>query len=140
MGSYIPTVSTSAVVPAITNGTLAFQLTAQTPTVLTQRATYTVPAGRHTILNYAQFQVNRTTAAGTPGVVEIRLTSTLPGNPLLFRIEMQSNGVGDHVEQTVNFGGLFLPAGTVITIQTGDSSTTGTVDFFMIVGYQESNP
>ena len=112
----------------------AYAATGVAPAVATSRATYTVPAGRKADVETILLQINRATAAGTPGLFQGYLQYTPSGGSAVTIASTQSItntvGQGDEVNEAPS---LTLLAGDNIQLWTVDASTTGTVNYTLSV-------
>lgn len=105
------------------------------PHATTARFTYTVPSGKKFLLEAAVANIVRSAAAAVAGTIEcfVRvLLQAATSTYAPFSTELR-NGVGDGVQQTESLQ-LVCLAGTSVTGFTGDSSTTGTVNY--VVSYK----
>lgn len=111
------------------NPTDVFNFTSQNalaPHALTNRWTYTVPAGRKAYLSNAFTIIHIVTAATTAGQRSARITT--PSVTFFLNRSVYANAV-DTVDQANNGGTVLLLAGDASSGADVDVSTGGTVDF-----------
>jgi len=102
------------------------------PHVLTQRWTYTVPAGKKAWLEAVVVRVERSTITANPGRVRAMIQFTGAGGvgqPLL-EVDILTGNVGDRDELALGFCG-FLNTGDTLEGYTADFSVGGFCDFLV---------
>jgi hypothetical protein len=102
------------------------------PHALTERWSYTVPAGKKAMVELLQVKVERRTAATTPGQAQAYVFITPYGGSTRYMLNavIWTNGAGDKDVQTIT-GTLALYQGDVISGQTQDTSNGGTCYYFL---------
>ena len=110
--------------------TLSYAVTGVAPHSNTQRATYTVPAGRKARVTTAKLTHLRTTAATTAGIVlaYAQLTPVGASAGILYLTQSLNGAVGAGDELNAQ-GQAVLLAGDQIALYTADVSTGGTVNY-----------
>jgi len=100
------------------------------PHTVTDRLTYTVPAGKRALLELAQVKLYRVTAATTAGIARIILALTPSGGSTEYILEahIRGNTVGDKDSAEIA-SALILMAGDALVLKTVDPSTGGTIDY-----------
>jgi hypothetical protein len=96
----------------------------------TARWTYTVPAGRKALIEAATCEIMRQTAAAPVGLYYAEIIANLndASFPRFINVISLDNTVGGRAGQSLNCATI-LQAGEIITGQTGDPSTAGTVAY-----------
>jgi len=97
------------------------------------RATYTVPTGKKAFCSRAYSELIRSAAATTLGKAAVLLVTS---TTLIIVNKHYDNTVGRREWAALSMGGIFL-AGDVVTVQTYDLSTGGTMDYIGIIGLME---
>ncbi len=99
------------------------------PHTPTQRASYTVPAGKKAMLNALQLDVIRATAATTAGPVSAYVNFLIGGGgnnsigPTMYK-----NAINDSDLMRLSIG-VVMSAGDALRVYTADGSTGGTVTY-----------
>jgi len=108
------------------------------PHSMTDRWTYTVPAGKKAYIEFLCIKSIRATAAGTAGTVVIQITYTPSGasEQVLAATGLYTNTVGDKDEVTCGHA-LTMLAGDLLKGLTYDGSTGGTVNYLVVAKITE---
>lgn len=108
------------------------------PHALTNRISYTAPAGKKARLMHSCMTMLRVTAAAPVGKWECNVTPFNSAAVIFTAMSRASLGnvVGDSIFQNVGLCGMILP-GDSIRGQTGDASTGGTIDIQMGIALEE---
>lgn len=112
--------------------TLIFISEGLAPHASTQRAIYTVPTDNKAYAELSQVDVNRSSAAGTPETLVLSSQITPSGGAAVAlqtaRLWDNNNTIGDR-DKNISGTMLLLLDGDAYHIDSGDGSTTGTVDY-----------
>ena len=108
------------------------------PRATTERASYTVPANKKSIVSTLFLQLIRITAAAPGGRRDISITYTPNGGAQKNMINLRSFDNTVAAESVVGMSSNFVMyAGDELTIKTADGSTGGTSDFIGKIVYTE---
>jgi len=117
---------------------LTFSPPVQSPHVQTERIDYTVPDGVKFYAEFIRVEIRRTTVALPGGVARVLISYTpVDGTPTeIVRVELQDNVAGAIAVETLpNLG--VMNTGDEIQVYTADSSTDGTVGYYLYIkGYE----
>lgn len=106
----------------------SFNAFAVGPAGLTNHTTFTVPTGKKAYIPGVMAEQSRRTVATTMQTNLLGISATLSGNGIdLLQVTSFNNVVGDKVLGTLGLQ-LYALAGDVITTNSQDASTGGTVD------------
>lgn len=98
------------------------------PHATAERWTYTVPAAKVTLISSLVCQINRRIAATTAGTADTLIMLQPSGGSEFYLLltEIQTNGVGDHMELALS-APIWLRTGDRIRAQTVDGSIGGSI-------------
>jgi len=110
----------------------SYSVAAVAPHGLTERWTYTVPAGTKTALEIALLMVTRDAAATTVGLARATIFYTPSGGSeeALLDAALLTNTVGDQDRAILGASAVLLP-GDLIRATTIDASTGGTINYVL---------
>lgn len=111
------------------------------PHIATTRATYTVPAGRVAIVQFANVSALRVSAPGASGIIEVYCQYTPNGGTAQNVVfSFLNSAVVGAFAQSILGTPFYMFEADKITVGDLDQSTGGTMNFFQSVGILEFAP